>query len=709
MLTDIDSGSLDWRVLEFLLALREDQALGRSVSLREYLIRFSDRELEVAREYILAHAPDRAADDSLQSFGSFILHRVLGSGAEGTVVLATDRVLGRQVALKLRNGSGSDLEEARMVRAAHVLARLDHPAICKVHSAGRAGRKLWISMQYIEGDNLGVVLGAEKVQSAAHPAREIGRLLGPIADALAHAHDRGVLHRDIKPSNILVDRDGGTVLTDFGIATDADDADSLTQTGAICGTPAYLAPEVIESGVHSISSDLWSLGVVICEAALGESPFAALSAVATIRRVHGAEPWNHPRWPLLPADLRAVIATALAKDPTRRYSHARELAADLYRMAAGKPVLARNPSAYRRLHAWATARPGLAASIAAGVLVLTLGIAASLYLYVAERERSRHESERANLLETVARSSIFEMDARMRAGPGHTMLRARSLSDAVRALEIVVTTSATVDLWRAYCAALLRLGDVQGHPSGPNLGDVDSARATFERALDVAESRLRREPRQAEYVAGSLLKLADLEQDGARAEALYRRVLDETPTDRPTVRRLRAYALAALARAEFQRKQPTRALDYLDAAGEALRSDPDDRESVELAGIVDEMRVSSLAEKGELKSATSTARQLVTARGALPDGTRTARVYRLLANCLALENQIEESRANFDRAVEAARERVEIDSSDVGARHELADMLRSRGEALRHWGIHSEAGIDLAEAKRLLLSPGVQE
>ncbi len=235
----------------------------------------------------------------------------------GTVYLATDERLGRKVAVKLLKESLSG--DARFVerfrREARSAAALTHPNIANVYDYGEDGTNHFITMEYAEGRDLAQLLSVEgplEPQRAAKIARQI-------AVALGYAHSAGVIHRDIKPANVLVDRNDRVKVTDFGIARAAGDA-TLTATGAIMGTAAYLSPEQAQGAPVDARSDVYSLGIVLFEMLTGEVPFPGDSAVAVaMRHLNERVPSPVDVRPEVPVHLGAVVLRATQPDKTERF------------------------------------------------------------------------------------------------------------------------------------------------------------------------------------------------------------------------------------------------------------------------------------------------------------------------------------------------------------------------------------------------------
>jgi serine/threonine protein kinase len=245
--------------------------------------------------------------------GRYTVDREVGRGGMGAVWLGTDLVLGRQVALKrlgLAPGVGTpDLERAE--REARLAARLNHPHVVAVFDLVVEGSDHWLVMEYVEGRTLSELIR----QDGALSPDEAAPLLRQAAAALAAAHESGIVHRDVKPSNILVTAEGQVKLSDFGIARAEADA-SLTQTGLVTGSPAYLSPEVASGQMATAAADVWSLGATTFHALAGRPPYEVGDNVmgALYRIVHEDPPrLANAGW------LGAMLDNTMTKDPADRW------------------------------------------------------------------------------------------------------------------------------------------------------------------------------------------------------------------------------------------------------------------------------------------------------------------------------------------------------------------------------------------------------
>jgi eukaryotic-like serine/threonine-protein kinase len=273
--------------------------------------------------------------------GRYQLGSLLGVGGMARVYVASDRVLERPVAVKVLSPpyAQDPVFVERFRREARAAARLSHPNIVAVFDSGADADQPYLVMEYVAGQSLAQLLAR---QGRLAPRRAV-ELAVEVCAALAAAHAQGLVHRDVKPANVLVDAEGRVQVADFGIVKAAA-ATTLTGTGMVLGTAAYLSPEQAQGGPVDARSDLYSLGCVLYELLCGSPPFgsgADGSAVAVAAR-HLHQPPEPPsaRNPQVDASLDAVVLTALAKEPAQRYQSAVELQDALERVLAGDAVAA---------------------------------------------------------------------------------------------------------------------------------------------------------------------------------------------------------------------------------------------------------------------------------------------------------------------------------------------------------------------------------
>ncbi len=387
------------------------------------------------------HRAGRATGDVPTQLGDFRIRREIGRGGMGVVYEAEQLSLHRMVALKiLRFGAVTDKEAIERFRnEAETVARLHHTNIVPIFAVGNERGVNFYAMQFIEGQSLADVIqqmGGAGPQSAEKPgplsvseparngkasilplplgegrgeAQKQAQVLNPhpsplpqgdgtvnsapierpnvadiagwglqAAEALAHAHGRGVIHRDIKPSNLLLDNEGTLWLTDFGLAKRTDDV-ALTLTGAILGTPRYMSPEQATACQRPVDhrTDIYSLGATLYELVTGQPVFAADTPHGVISQIITAEPRSPRQFQRsLPRDLETIVMKCLAKDPTARYQSARELADDLRAFLEGRPIAAGRLSPIAKAIRWVKKHrrtAGVMSAVAGSVVILLVG------------------------------------------------------------------------------------------------------------------------------------------------------------------------------------------------------------------------------------------------------------------------------------------------------------------------------------------------
>jgi formylglycine-generating enzyme required for sulfatase activity len=254
---------------------------------------------------------------------------------------------------------------ARFQTEAEAIARLRHSNIVQVYEVGEHEGKPYFSLEFCGGGSL-----EKKLDGTPQPPGEAAALVETLARAMQAAHEKGVIHRDLKPANVLLAGDGTPKVTDFGLAKKLDEA-GQTASGAVMGTPSYMAPEQAEGRAVGPLADVYALGAILYECLTGRPPFKAATALDTMMQVMSDEPVPPSRLAgKLPADLETISLKCLSKEPARRYASAEELANDLRRFQAGEPIRARPVGAAERAWKWARRRPALAALL--GVVLLAL-------------------------------------------------------------------------------------------------------------------------------------------------------------------------------------------------------------------------------------------------------------------------------------------------------------------------------------------------
>jgi serine/threonine protein kinase len=288
--------------------------------------------------------------DRVQYFGDYELLEELARGGMGVVYRAKQLSLNRVIALKmiLSGNIAGEEEIRRFQREAEAAANLDHPNIVPIYDIGQHNGQHYFSMKLIEGGTLGSL--SDEVKS---DHRKVVELVSKVADAVHHAHQRGILHRDLKPANILLDADGQPLITDFGLARNTKSDLQLTQTGAIVGTPGFMPPEQAAGKVITTAADIYSLGAILYHLLCGRPPHQSESVMGTLMSVINESPAK-PRElnPKIHPDMELICMKCLAKEPSERYTSAGEFAGDLRAFAAGEPLHVRAPSIVELVRMW---------------------------------------------------------------------------------------------------------------------------------------------------------------------------------------------------------------------------------------------------------------------------------------------------------------------------------------------------------------------
>jgi hypothetical protein len=324
------------------------------------------------------HRADEPAAEAPAHLGDYRILREVGRGGMGVVYEAEQLSLKRRVALKvLRFGAAPDPEALqRFQREAETVARLHHTNIVPVFAVGCEQGVHYYAMQFIDGQGLDRAAAAQRADCA-----QVARWGVQAAEALAHAHARGVIHRDIKPSNLLLDAEGVVWLTDFGLARRADEV-TLTMTGLLVGTPRYMSPEQAAATRQPVDqrSDVYSLGATLYELATGAPVYDGDTPQRLLAQILQDEPLPpHRHRPDVPRDLETILLKCLAKEPERRYTTSQALADDLRRFINGDAIKARRPTVRERARRW-WRRYHSAAVLAAACAAAGLLVAVGLFL-----------------------------------------------------------------------------------------------------------------------------------------------------------------------------------------------------------------------------------------------------------------------------------------------------------------------------------------
>jgi serine/threonine protein kinase/Flp pilus assembly protein TadD len=390
------------------LELRDEH--GQAPRLEEYLKRFPQlgEQLRCLFEVFVATRP--AAPSPLPAVPGYTVVEEVGKGGMGVVYRAWQGPpLERFVALKMIRADLFTTEAAlaRFRTEVGAIARMQHPNVVQIYGFGEYQGQPYCVLEWVGGGSLAQRLAGQPVEPAAAAA-----LMAPLAEAMHHVHERGVVHRDLKPGNVLLSFSGADApplserplnevlpkVADFGLARRLDGADGQTETGDILGTPPYMAPEQAEGRLEDVGppTDVYALGAILYELLTGRPPFQGTSKLDTLEQVRLREPVP-PRLlqPRTPRDLETICLACLRKDVSTRYGSALALAEDLRRFLAGEPIRMRQTPLWERALKWARRHP--ARALLGGTGVLAVGAVVLGLLLVDSRQRVRQGALRAQV------------------------------------------------------------------------------------------------------------------------------------------------------------------------------------------------------------------------------------------------------------------------------------------------------------------------
>ena len=484
----------------------------------------------------------------------------------GIVYLAVrnDDAFQKRVAIKVLNrGMDTDSIVRRFRNERQILATLEHPFIASLFDGGTTSDGLpYFAMEFVEGERIVEYCDAKALDTTARL-----ELFRKVCSAVQYAHQNLIIHRDIKPANVLVTWDGTPKLLDFGIAKLlnpelAGETLAPTALGPQMMTPEYASPEQVRGEIVTTATDVYSLGVLLYELLTGRRPYRLSSrtpaeiarvvcdsvpvppstAVTQIVDAEGARLPAHDT-PTVPAtssrtrsidaerlrrrlagDLDNIVLKALSKEPSRRYASVDQFSEDLRRHIAGLPVIARKDTfGYRA--AKFIQRNRLAVGAAAVVfLALVAGILGTTWQAgEARRERLRAE-QRFNDVRQLANASLFELHDAIQDLPGSTPARRLLVSKGLEYLDKLAQDASDPGLQRELAAAYVKVGDVQGRPLNPNLGDTPGALASYRKAIGLYEALIpadSADPTVRRELATAYVRLSEvLSSSGDTGEAL---------------------------------------------------------------------------------------------------------------------------------------------------------------------------------------------
>ncbi len=387
----------------------------------------------------------------MEYFGEYVLLEEIARGGMGVVYKAKQASLNRVVALKmiLRGQLASDAEIRRFQTEAAAAASLKHPHIVTIHEIGVHEGQHYFTMDYVEGTDLSKLLGGRPIA-----AERAARYVQTLAEAVHFAHARGILHRDLKPQNILVDSLDRLYVTDFGLAKQLADDSSLTQSGAVMGTPLYMPPEQARGRNDLVgpASDVYAIGAILYHALTGRPPVAGSATLDTLLKLIDAPPIPPETLnPNTPPDLSKICLKCLEKSPASRYPSALELAADLRRFLAHEPIHAKPTGILQKSLLSLRRNPSLIAGAAAMAIV---ALSISVFLLAEENSFLRALQSLPDLKRQLGLRSLQSLPGAL--GNGFLILSSVWISLFLHA-ERRSTRSLGTRLTRGLLAALLLL------------------------------------------------------------------------------------------------------------------------------------------------------------------------------------------------------------------------------------------------------------
>ena len=676
--------------------------------------------------------------------GAYRIVRSLGSGGMGEVFLAerADGELRARVALKVARPGGGEEVLRRFRAERQTLANLEHPNIARLLDAGTTeeGRPYFV-MEHVDGVRID-----EYCDDREAGIEERLRLFLEVCEAVQHAHRNLVVHRDLKPANILVTEAGRVKLLDFGIAKLLPGADSEemaveTQTGHAAMSLRYASPEQLLGEPITTATDVYALGLLLYLLLTGRHPYVVpADSLAAVWRTIGEEPPTPPSESVaepyagmpadrlrrrLAGDLDNIVLEALRKEPARRYPSVDRLAEDIQRHLEGRPVRARPDTlGYRASKFLRRHKIGVAGAVAVTLSALA-GISATLWQ---ARIAERHAVD----VRSLAGALIFEVDDLIRDLPGSTPARQRIVTRALEYLDrLALEAGEDPELRRELALAYVRVGNIQGNPNQPNLGDTGGALESYRKALVLAERVVAAEPADTETVRSLAIvheKLSDVRawtgelpaaaEQAELALALFRNLADRHPGD---LRHELSLAISLVKLGDLRGNpsfpnlgKPESALATYREAADLLEdladSHPEDAGVRRYRGLVQERLGTVLLATGDLDGADTAFRHSLEIRrehadrhpGNMEAERDVAVALEKIADVKMESGTAGEALDELRRSFEIFRSLAEADPENVSARRSLAISHQKLADALEGAGRPEEAAEELRASREIL-------
>jgi serine/threonine protein kinase len=698
------------------------------------------------RSNLLDLVADVSQAPTPERIGQYRILRPIGQGGMGTVYLAEQETPRREVALKIMSaGFMTPALLRRFEYEADILGQLRHPGIASIYEAGTfttaGGTRPYYAMEYVDGSELRTFVRRNGLSDRAR----LG-LIADIADAVHHAHQSGVIHRDLKPANILIDDDGKPKVLDFGIARTTDSDRQVTTIGTdigrLIGTLAYMSPEQAEGDSRrlDIRSDIYALGVMAYELLANRLPVDVhdRSIAEAVRMIQEQLPASlgtiNRAWR---GDVETIIGKALAKDREQRYDSAAAFAGDIRRYLNNEPIIARPPSTWYQIRKFAQRRKPLVAAGALSLLVILTAAVVSSIAWIntadalreknaaldaekaalaSEKTQRERAEQRFNDVRELANRFLFDIDGGLAEIPGAINVRRQLVTTGLKYLDSLAAEAGDdLGLMDELAQAYLKVGEIQGNPRRPNLGDIEAARVSYERSLALFERVADARPEESlalKKLAYAHRTLGDLDFYQARTEdglahqatsiALLERVLDMEPEDSDAIRDL-SITLAMMFDLYRQRGQSEEALGYvrqsIDLVRQALAREPDNfsyRAGLAMSLADSSLVLGDLRKFDEARIALDECREIREALLAkYPADLRVRRdlglVHSRLGRLAGSQDQSAEAFAHYEAALDVFQALADLDSGNVRAEVDVSTMLERLGDHAMSLGRYEES------------------
>lgn len=438
------------------------------------------------------------------NLGGYRIIRAIARGGQGIVYEGEQDLPARRVAIKTIDPTAlTAVARRRFKQEVEAMGRLEHPGIARIYSADRAVIEgetiLYLAMEFVDGSDIITHANERLLDLRGRVA-----LFEGVCDAMAYAHERSVIHRDLKPGNIFVAGDGTPKVLDFGLARLTADASSgagvtTMSSRELIGTLPYMSPEQTRMQSVDTRADVYALGALLYELLTGYMAHAVAGcplaeALHRIRNEDTLDARSINR--RIPADLNAIVQCALAKETERRYLTAGDLRDDVRRFLNGQSIIARRSTRVERAARFCRRNKGLVAAVAAIMTALSAGLGVSLWQLARAQHAESVAVTRAADLREFATTVIFDIHDAIEYLPGATKAQKLMVEKAIAFLDRVsADTDQKADAdWLLIAEAYIRVGDVQGNNLVANLGDVEGARKSYGRSLEILRRVMQRNP-----------------------------------------------------------------------------------------------------------------------------------------------------------------------------------------------------------------------